>query len=123
MEGVTYSLRDGLEIMREMGLNVGEVRVTGGGARSALWCQMQADIFNAPITRMQVEEGPALGAALLAGVGAGVYPDVAAAVDATVATAGSVDPDPQAVAAYDKGYAVYRALYPALKPAFNALAE
>jgi xylulokinase len=123
MEGVTYSLRDGLEIMRELGLHVGEVRVTGGGARSPLWRQMQADIFDAPITRMRVEEGPAFGAALLAGVGGGVYPDVAAAVAATVATAGSVDPDPQAVAAYDKGYAVYRTLYPALKPAFNALAE
>jgi xylulokinase len=123
MEGVTYSLRDGLEIMREMGLNVGEVRVTGGGARSPLWRQIQADAFGTPITRMRVEEGPALGAALLAGVGAGVYPDVAAAVDATVATAGSVDPDPAGVAAYNKGYAVYRTLYPALKPAFNTLAE
>lgn len=122
MEGVTYSLRDGLEVMREMGLDVGEVRVTGGGARSPLWRQMQADIFAAPITRMRAEEGPAFGAALLAGVGAGVYPDVAAAVAATVATAGSVAPRPDAARAYDQGYAIYRTLYDALKPAFHALA-
>ncbi len=123
MEGVTYSLRDGLEIMRGMGLDIGEVRVTGGGARSPLWRQMQADVFGAPITRMRAEEGPAYGAALLAGVGAGVYPSVAAAVNATVATAGSVDPDPAAAAAYDRGYAVYRTLYAALRPAFIALAD
>ena len=122
MEGVTYSLRDGLEIMRGMGLDVSEVRVTGGGARSPLWRQMQADVFATPITRMRAEEGPAFGAALLAGVGAGVYPDVAAAVEAAVATSGTVEPNPEATAAYNQGYEVYRTLYGALKPAFDALA-
>jgi xylulokinase len=121
MEGVTYSLRDGLEIMRGMGLDVGEVRVTGGGARSPLWRQMQADVFGTPITRMRAEEGPAYGAALLAGVGAGIYADTAAAVDSTVATAGTVEPDPAAVRAYDAGYAIYRTLYGVLKPTFDAL--
>ncbi len=123
MEGVTYSLRDGLEIMRGMGLDVGEVRVTGGGARSPLWRQMQADVFGTPITRMRAEEGPAFGAALLAGVGSGIYPDVAAAVDAAVATTGTVDPNAQTMPAYDQNYAIYRTLYGALKPTFDALAE
>jgi xylulokinase len=122
MEGVTFSLRDGLEIMRGMGLDVSEVRVTGGGARSELWRQMQADVFAAPITRMRAEEGPAFGAALLGGVGAGVYPDVAAAVEAAVATAGTVEPNAEATQAYDQAYEVYRTLYGALKPAFDALA-
>ena len=121
MEGVTYSLRDGLQIMREMGLDVGEVRATGGGARSRLWRQMQADVFGAPITRMRAEEGPAFGAALLAGIGAGIYADVHAAVDAAVATAGLIEPEPVAMSAYDEGYAIYRTLYAALKPAFDAL--
>ena len=121
MEGVTYSLRDGLEIMRGMGLDVGEVRVTGGGARSPLWRQMQADVFGAPITRMRAEEGPAFGAALLAGVGTGVYADTAAAVDATVATAGMIEPDPVAMRAYEDGYAIYRTLYGVLKHTFDAL--
>lgn len=121
MEGVTYSLRDGLEIMRGMGLDVGEVRVTGGGARSPLWRQMQADVFGTPITRMRAEEGPAFGAALLAGVGAGIYADTAAAVAATVATAGTIEPDLAAMRAYDAGYAIYRTLYDVLKPTFEVL--
>ncbi len=122
MEGVTFSLRDGLEIMRGMGLDVSEVRVTGGGARSELWRQMQADVFATPITRMRAEEGPAFGAALLGGVGAGVYPDVAAAVEAAVSTAGTVEPNPEATTAYDQAYEVYRTLYGALKPTFDTLA-
>ncbi len=121
MEGVTFSLRDGLEIMRDIGLDVGEVRVTGGGARSPLWRQMQADVFNAPITRMRAEEGPAFGAALLAGVGSGVFADVAAAVAATVATTTVTDPDSTAAQAYDRTYAIYRTLYGTLKPTFEAL--
>lgn len=123
MEGVSYSLRDGLEIMRGMGLNVGEVRATGGGARSPLWRQMQADVFHTPITRMRAEEGPAFGAALLAGVGAGVHEDVAAAVAQTVATVGTVEPQAEAMQVYDRGYAVYTSLYLALQPAFRALAS
>ena len=105
-----------------MGLDVSEVRVTGGGARSELWRQMQADVFAAPITRMRAEEGPAFGAALLAGVGAGVYADVAAAVEAAVATAGTVEPNPEATKAYDQAYEVYHTLYGELKPTFDALA-
>jgi xylulokinase len=67
MEGVVFSLRDGLEIMGELGLNIVEVRVIGGGARSAMWRQLQADIFGRPVLTMRAEEGPAFGAALLAG--------------------------------------------------------
>jgi xylulokinase len=121
MEGVVFSLRDGLEVMRELGLTIDEVRVTGGGARSALWRQMQADILDQPVTTMRAEEGPAFGAALLAGVGAGVYPDVQGAVDAAVHTGDTFDPQPQAAQQYDSMYEVYRGLYGALKPAFHAL--
>lgn len=123
MEGVTYSLRDGLEIMRGMGLGIDQIRVTGGGARSPLWRQMQADIFGTPITQMRAEEGPAFGAALLAGVGAGVYRDVDEAVAASVATTDTLEPDHQAIPVYDAGYAIYRTLYPTLRPTFDALAN
>lgn len=123
MEGVTYSLRDGRDIMRDMGLDVGEIRVTGGGARSPLWRQMQADIFGTPITRMRAEEGPAFGAALLASVGTNTYPDIETAVASTVKTAGSLAPDPLAMPAYERGYAIYRDLYPTLKPIFENLSR
>jgi len=122
MEGVVFSLRDGLEIMRELGLDIGEVRAIGGGARSRLWRQMQADIFGVPITTMRVEEGPAFGAALLAGVGAGVYGDIDQAVG-VVATGETITPRPEAAARYDALYQVYRGLYGSLRPAFRMLNE
>ncbi len=81
---------------------------------------MQADIFGIPITTMRVEEGPAFGAALLAGVGAGVYADTGRAVGA-VATGETITPDPDAVARYDELYQVYRELYGSLRPAFGML--
>lgn len=123
MEGVVFSLLDGLTIMRELGLEIDEVRAIGGGARNPLWRQMQADMFGQPLHRMRAEEGPAFGAALLAGVGAGVYRDVAAAVQAAVATSDTVQPDATSAAAYAQQYAIYRTLYPALRPAMHQLAQ
>lgn len=123
MEGVVFSLRDGLTIMQELGLDIGEARAIGGGARSPLWRQMQADIFKQPIVRMRAEEGPAFGAALLAGVGAGVYQDVATAVTTAVATSDTVEPNPATAGIYDELYDIYRGLYQALRPAFHRLAH
>jgi xylulokinase len=123
MEGVVFSLRDGLEIMRERGLPVGEIRAIGGAARSTLWRQLQADIFGHPIMAMRAEEGPAFGAALLAGVGAGLYPDVGAAVATAVSVGDTIDPRSDVQDVYRDVYAVYRTLYDALKPAFHGLAE
>ncbi len=123
MEGVVFSLRDGQTIMAELGLPIGEVRAIGGGARSPLWRQMQADILGTPIMTMRAEEGPAFGAALLAGVGAGLYPDVEAAVKAAVATSDTIAPQPEAQRLYDDLYPLYRQLYGMLKPTFDALAR
>jgi xylulokinase len=123
MEGVVFSLRDGLEIMEALGLDIGEVRAIGGGARSSLWRQMQADIFGCPIVTMRAEEGPAFGVALLAGVGANLYPNVQAAVDAAVATADTVEPRTKTTKVYDELHAIYRQLYDALKPTFGALSR
>jgi len=122
LEGVSYGLRDSLELMRALGLSIQQVRASGGGARSPLWRQILADVFDAQIATVDVTEGAAYGAALLAGVGAGVYPDVAAACVAAVRVTGSTEPGP-AVPIYADYYPRYRALYPALAPEFAAIAQ
>jgi xylulokinase len=122
MEGVVFSLRDGLEIMRGLGLALNEVRATGGGGRSPLWRQMQADIYGAAVATLAAEEGPAYGAALLAGVGAGRFADVFDAVDRCVSVSGVTEPDPAARARYDEVYAIYRGLYGTLREDMHRLA-
>jgi xylulokinase len=123
MEGVSFSLRDGLEIMRALKLPLGEVRATGGGGRSALWRQMQADVYGAEVATLAAEEGPAYGAALLAGVGAGLFADVGDAVERCVQISGVTQPDPAAQERYEQLYAVYRQLYPALRASMHQLAD
>jgi xylulokinase len=121
MEGVTYGLRDSLELMRALGLSIEQICASGGGARSALWRQMLADIFAVEIATVNVAEGAAYGAALLAGVGAGVYATVADACQAVIRLTGRISPGP-AVSIYADYYPRYRALYPALASEFEALA-
>lgn len=123
MEGVTYSLLDALCIIREMGVDASEVRASGGGARSPLWRQMQADMFGARVRAVESGEGPALGAALLAGVGAGVYGSVPEACDAAVRPGEEVQPDERSVRVYRRLYPIYRGLYAQLKPSYDRLAE
>lgn len=118
LEGVTFGLKDAFELIAGAGLPPQiEVRVSGGGARSALWKRMMADALGATLVTTNSTEGAAFGAALLAGVGAGVYPDVPTACAQTIRTADPVAPGPQA-AAYAHAYALYRRLYPALKETF-----
>lgn len=117
MEGITFGLRDSLELMRAAGQPVSTLRAIGGGARSELWLQMQADILEATVERPQVDEGPAYGAALLAGVGAGWFRDAHEAVR-HVAVRATYEPDPATREAYARNYRIYRDLYPALKEVF-----
>ncbi|MBM3263505.1 MAG: xylulokinase [candidate division Zixibacteria bacterium] len=123
MEGITFAMRDSIEIMRELGLSVAEVRTTGGGARSALWRQIQADVYGAEVATINAEEGPAFGAALLAGVGVGLYPSVETAADDIVRVVSRTEPDPEAMKRYEDFYHVFRSLYPALKPGFDRLTD
>jgi xylulokinase len=123
MEGVVMSLRDSLEIMRRPDLPVRQVRATGGGARSALWRELQADVYGIPIHRTTADEGPAYGAALLAGVAAGVYSDVEAACSTVRLRDEVTEPDPERTRIYDQLYEVYRSIYPATKEAMHRLAE
>jgi len=122
MEGVTYGLRDALEIMRDLGIHSQQIVASGGGAKSTLWRQILADAFNTRIVTVNATEGAAYGAALLAGVGAGVYPDVATACKTALRQTSATEPGP-AVAAYDAYYPCFRQLYPALKPSFDKVAE
>ena len=123
LEGVSFGLRDSFELMKNAGLkDIAQVRVTGGGARSLLWRQILADVFNAEIVTVNTEEGAAYGAALLAATGAGIFPSVEAACDTTIQITGSTKPgNNQPV--YEKLYPVYRALYPSLSLQFSKLAE
>ncbi len=123
IEGVCYGLRDSLEILREMHLPIEEVRNTGGGARSPFWRQMQSDVFKTPLVAMQIDEGAAFGAALLAGVAGGVWPDVPAACAATVRTKEPVRPNRKASAIYNKYHPTYRSLYRSLKRHFARVAR
>jgi xylulokinase len=120
LEGVAFGLRDSFELMRGVGLSeITQVRVAGGGARSPLWRQILADVFNSELVTVNTAEGAAYGAALLAGVGAGIWPDGENACAATVHITGSTQSQPQQVAAYEETYQRYRELYPAWKPIFH----
>ena len=122
IEGVSYGLRDSLELMRSLGITAAQVRASGGGTQSALWRQILTDIFNAEIVTVNSTEGAAYGAALLAGVGAGIYPSVEAAAAQSIRVTGHHQPG-RDVAKYDDYYHRYQALYPALKNEFAAIAK
>jgi xylulokinase len=123
LEGVTFGMRDSLEIMRELGQPIQQIRITGGGAQSGLWRQICADIFDTPVATVNTTEGAALGAAILAGVGAGVYPDIRTAVDNIVKITSVTEPISDNSRNYTEFYQVYKALYPALKPEFDHISK
>jgi xylulokinase len=123
MEGVIFSLRDALEIMRDLDVPIEDVRATGGGARSALWRQLQADIYATPIRRTVADEGPAYGAALLAGVASGTYADVNEATSVVKLRDGITDPEPARSKTYEEYYEIYRSLYPPTRSAMSRLAD
>jgi len=116
LEGVAFGLRDSLELLRSLGVEPTAGRVSGGGARSALWLRIVASVLQLPLERTESEEGSAFGAALLAGVAAGVFADVREAVARCVRVSERIDPDPESRDAYEEGYRRFRALYPALQP-------
>lgn len=122
LEGVAFGLRDSFELMKGAGLaNINQVRVSGGGAKSQLWRQILADVFNAELVTVNTAEGAAYGAALLASVGAGIQPDLATIVNEAVKVTGQDVPG-TAVDTYNQYYKIYRDLYPALKTQFKAIA-
>ncbi|HUI56824.1 MAG TPA: xylulokinase [Bryobacteraceae bacterium] len=123
LEGVSYSQRDCLEIIEGLGVPVNSVRASGGGARSPFWRQLLADILRKRIVTLETQEGSAYGAALLALVGTRQYGSVQEVCQKAIRETESVAPREVEAAICDKGYAVYRALYPALRPIFERIAE
>src|SRR5438874_5295239 len=116
LEGVAYGLRDSLELLRSLDATPEVGRVSGGGARSELWLRIVAAVLGLPLERMESEEGSAFGAALLAGVRAGVFADAAEAAARCVRLRDRIEPNPDWTGIYDAGYRRYRLLYPTLKP-------
>jgi xylulokinase len=123
LEGVAFGLRDGLDLMLAAGVPAPtQIRASGGGTASPLWRQILADVLGAEIASVSTTEGAAYGAGLLAAVGAGWYPTVAAATAALVQATPSASPGPDAPA-YTEAHTIYRALYPALTPTFRRIAR
>jgi xylulokinase len=121
IEGVSYSQRDGLDIIEGMGVPVESVRLSGGGARSLFWRQLMADILSKRVVTLDSQEGSAYGAALLAVTGTGVYGTVEECCRVAIHEAAEVRPHAARAEAYAKLHSVYQAIYPALKPVYGQL--
>jgi xylulokinase len=119
LEGVAFSLRDTFTILEEMHVPVHSIRLGGGGARSVLWQQIQADVYGREVEMLEAEEGAAYGAAILAGVGAGVWRSVDEACSSVIRVASKVKPRPEVVAIMNQQYSLYRRVYPATRNIFQ----
>lgn len=123
MEGVTYSLKDCVSVFEEMNVSVSDMMACGGGGTSVLWRQMLADLYGCPVkTSDSSKEGPALGVAILAAVGAGIYSDVPQACSQIIRKGSKTNPIAQNSNAYEPYYKLYKSIYPQLKPCFKELA-
>ena len=115
LEGVAFSLRDSIEIFKELEIPVEQIRVSGGGSRSFLWRQIQADIYGRQLVTLRTSEGSAFGAALLAGVGAGIYATVEESARAAIQIRESMTPHAASARLYNRQYQIYRTLYPTVR--------
>ena len=123
MEGVAYSLSDCYDILKEMGVTVDEMMACGGGGKSPVWRQMLADMFECEVKTLTSEEGPALGVAILAGVGAGIFKDVVSACDEFIKTGTNCSPIKEESEYYKQGHALYKKVYAQLKGCYQDLAK
>ncbi len=121
IEGVSFSQKDCLDVIEEMGVPVRSVRLSGGGAQSAFWRQLLADVFAKPVSMLETQEGSAYGAALLALVGSGAYDNVQSACKAAIKETERLEPRSHESQLYARGHEVYRVLYPALKPIYRLI--
>lgn len=122
LEGVSFGLRDSVEIARKLGIKIERSKVCGGGAKNKVWLKMLASILNMKLDVPAVEEGPSMGSAMLAAVACGHFKTVSEACDHITAVKETIEPDLELVKAYDKKYALYKNLYPALRDQFKEMA-
>lgn len=118
LEGVAFGLRDSLEVARSLGIQLERTKICGGGAKSPLWKKMIANIMNLKVDVIESEEGPALGAAMLAAVGCGAYPDVETVAEKVVKVIDTIEPEEDLVQKYEERYQEFRKIYPAVKELF-----
>lgn len=118
LEGVTFGLRDSLEVAKSLGLQIERTKICGGGAKSPLWKKILANIMNLKVDVIESEEGPALGGAMLAAVGCGEYPDVETIAGKVVKVVDTVEPQPDLVAKYEERYQKFKKIYPAVRELF-----
>jgi xylulokinase len=123
MEGVAFAMRDSLAIIRDLKVPVREIRASGGGSKSPLWRQIQADAFGQKVVTINAEQGPAYGVALLAAVGAGAFKNIEEACAATIKVVAETKLNRRAKTVYDRGFPLYQQLYQALKGSFKRIAE
>ena len=123
MEGITFDLRRSLEIAEAHGAQISEVRCVGGGARSALWNQIRADVYAKPVAVLKTFEGGILGTAMIAGVAAGIYPDLPSAAKRLVVVDHILQPNPDAARLYDRQFEVFKDLHDRMLEPFEALAR
>jgi len=121
LEGVAFALRDSFEIAKSLGVKIERTRINGGGAKSPLWCKIVANILNVKVDKINSEEGPAFGAAILAAVGCGKYASVEEATEKLIKVVETTEQDPKIVELYNKKYEIFKGLYPALKDMFDKI--
>ena len=121
LEGVAFALRDSFEVAKSLGLKIEKTRICGGGAKSPLWRKIMANVLGIPVERIESEEGPGLGGAILAAVGCGAFESVEDAAQKLVKTAGTEEPDPVLVEKYEARYQQFRQIYPACRQLFDTL--
>jgi len=121
LEGVAFALRDSFEIAKSLGVNIERTRINGGGAKSPLWCRIVANVLNVKVDKINSEEGPAFGAAILAAVGCGRYSSVEEATEKLIKVIDTTEQDPKIVELYNKKYEVFKELYPTLKDMFDKM--
>ena len=121
LEGVAFALRDSFEITKSLGVKVDRIRINGGGAKSPLWCKIIADVLDVKVDKINSEEGPAFGAAILAAVGCGQYTSVEEATSKLIKVVETTEQDVDAVERYNKKYEIFKQLYPTLKDMYDKL--
>jgi xylulokinase len=119
IEGITFGMKDSLEIIKNQGIKIDQIRLTGGGAKSRFWKKLQANIYNSEVVTVSSSEGPAFGAAIMAGVGSSVYGSIEEAAENIIKIKERIEPDKAEVKRYKPLYEEFKSLYPVLEQNFS----